>query len=646
MPRSGRPPGAPTLPVLAFLALCILAACGPDLPTEPLEDIPQPDLTTSEDSVRRQLDDARAEMESLLADDSASWAEQAAAVGRLASFYQAYDLLDAAAAAYRNTERLDPDEPRWPYLLGVIYRWEGELEAAAVSLRRALELDGEPATQQATRLQLAEVELDLGRVERAEELARQVVDSEAVEGDASAGAAHHVLGKAAESRDDLRSAIEHYAAALELQPQADRLHYLLGQAQRRAGDLDAAREHLRQAGQTGVAFGDPRLASIYTDIEGSAALMQRGASAKSAGMLDASVEIYRRAVANDPQSPEARRDLGALLAQTGRYRESADQYREAVRLEPDKALNHFVLALVLEQLGEPKANDDALESFERAVELAPDYREFRRALADRLAQVGRFADAMPHFERLVNDDPGDVVARLERAKVRVASGEEDGALDDARRVAEEADRPALKAEALTVAGEALSRRADGAGAVQAYRQALEIEPDSAGAHFGLANLLGVAGRFDEAAASYRRAIESDPTRVAAWLGEATALALSGREAEAVRRLDEGRAAFNESGLGEPPPLTFTLARLLLGAQDPALRDPERAARLARGLLARQGTPEHGELLAVALAETGRFDEAIRLQQRLLDGMPSGADPQLEARWRAQLDRWRQLQTVR
>ena len=373
--------------------------------------------------------------------------------------------------------------------------------------------------------------------------------------------------------------------------------------------------------------------------------MQRGAAAKSAGMLDASVEIYRQAVGNDPQSPEARRDLGALLAQTGRYREAADQYREAVRLEPDKALNHFTLALVLEQLDDPKAGDEALAQFERAVEMTPDYREFRRALADRLAQAGRFADAMPHFERLVNDDPSDFLARLERAKVRFASGEVDGALDDARRVAEEAEDAGAKAEALTVVGEALSRRGDGPGAINAFRSALQQQPDLAGAHFGLANLLGVAGRFDEAAASYRHALDSDPTRVAAWLGEATALALANREAEAARRLQQGRASLNESGLGDPPRLTFTLARLLLGARDPAVRDPERAVELARGLLDRQETPDHGELLAVALAETGRLEEAIALLKEMLSGPPSGAEPELEARWRAQLDAWRRLQAV-
>ena len=85
---------------------------------------------------------------------------------------------------------------------------------------------------------------------------------------------------------------------------------------------------------------------------------------------------------------------------------------------------------------------------------------------------------------------------------------------------------------------------------------------------------------------------------------------------------------------------FTLVRLLLGATDPAVRDADRAVELARSLLERQGTPGHGELLAVALAQAGQYGEAIRLQQRLLDAMPSGTDPQLEQRWRGQLDEWR------
>ena len=49
------------------------------------------------------------------------------------------------------------------------------------------------------------------------------------------------------------------------------------------------------------------------------------------------------------------------------------QYREAVRLEPDKGLNHFVLALVLEQVGEPGGAESAIASIGRAGEIGVKY---------------------------------------------------------------------------------------------------------------------------------------------------------------------------------------------------------------------------------------------------------------------------------
>ncbi|MDA8017851.1 MAG: tetratricopeptide repeat protein [Thermoanaerobaculia bacterium] len=623
------------LRLVRWLAL-IVAAAGAPLPLAgqgSLEDVPSPALRAAEDAVRDQLDEVRRQVDALLLNTSADSIEKAEAIGRLAALYHAYDLLDAAAAGYRNAERLAPSTPRWPYLLGVVYRWAGDFEAAAASLERARELpSSNPGARLAVLLQSAEVALKLGRLGEAETLAREALE---LGGDSPvSAAAHQVLGDVASSSDDLKAAIRHYETALGDQPQATRLHYLLGQLQRRAGNIDSARDHLRQAGQAEVSFADPWLALIYLEVAGSAALQQQGASVKAVGQLEAAVDIYRRAVENDPESPEARRDLGALLAQTGKYRESADQYRAAVRLEPDKALHRFSLALVLEQL--ENSGGEALVEFRRAVELEPDYQEFRRALADRLAQLSLFAEALSHFEHLLNDEPTDQEARLGRAKVRMASGDLDGALADARIVAREAERTALRAEGLGLLGEALAHKGDGPGAMNAYRKALELEPEFAGAHFGLGNLLGVAGRYPDSAASYRRALEIDPGRSAAWQGEATALALAGREAEAVSRLREGCEI-----LADPAsvPLESSLVRLLLTAQDPAVRDPDGALELADALFRRAATAQHGELLAVSLAAVGRHADAVKLLQQMLASLPAGSAPQLERHWRSLLAEW-------
>ncbi len=612
--------------LLACLVWVFVLGCGGGqdgpAPRQDLEAIPHPELSTAEPAVVRQLEALRQTLDSRLDDATTARRPLTEAYRQLGERYQAYDLVDAAAPCYRNALHLEPEAPRVHYLLGVLARREGEHETAVSHLRQAI--DGDSGNL-AARLHLAFVQLAMGQAEGATATAQGVLEEEPHN-----AAAQVIAGQAAMSSGDTETAIAAFERALEAQPGATRVHYLLAQAYRKQGDLDAARRHLEQQGPREVAFADPISASLYIDLAGSAAIMQRAAGAKVAGFLEASVESYRQAVANAPASPEARRDLGALLAQTGQLDAAADQYKEARRLEPDKALNHFSLALVLEAAGRP---DQALESFRVAVAKEPEYREFRLVLAERLASAGQLEEAREHFDRLLEQDPRDANSRLERARVNTALGDATTALADARQVAEGDAPTSLKARAFHLQGDLAARQGQPSIAKGLLEQALALDPELADAHYSLGTLAGMAGDFETARQRFRRVTESTPQRAAAWLGEATALVLLGREAEAAQRLEEGLQALPEQGS-----LAFTLARLHLAAEDPAVRDGARALALAEPLFRAQATPEHAEVMASALAAVGRQDEAIALYRQLLDQLPSGSDPALGARWRSEIER--------
>lgn len=607
---------------VSIFTCLLLGACGaPTTPPVSLEDVPFPELTTAETEVRRQLESARAEWQATLADPKTRAGELGLASGQLGELYQAYDLTEAAAACYRNAKRLAPREARWPYLLGVLHRLGGEPELAVENLQEALALKPKDVP---SLLHLARIALDQGDFQQAESRAVEVLEI-----DSSQAAAHAVLGRVALARKDTDSAISRFQQALTLQPEANRLEYLLGQAFRQQGDLEIAKQHLARRGNRDAAFADPLMASLYTRLAGSAALMQRGASAKEAGALEASIEIYRQAVIGDPESPEARRDLGALLAQTGRFSESVDQYREAVRLEPGKGLNHFVLGLVLEQTD---GVSESLEALQRAVDLEPEYREFRFALASRLAQAGDYAAAHKHFSYLLTLDEDDLDVRLERAKLGLELGDLAAALEDAKRVEQESSRPIQTAEALTLMANGLVRQRQVGEARNYLKRALELDPEQINAHFSLGNLEGMAGNFKGAIEHYRVVSGQDPERISAWIGEATALALLGRERDAVIRLEEALDRFPGQSA-----LRFSLARLYLASSDQDVRDPQAAVRLAKELLASQRAPEHAELLIEALIAVGDYGEAIEMQEMLLKSAPPETDPRLVDGWRARLD---------
>ena len=94
-------------------------------------------------------------------------------------------------------------------------------------------------------------------------------------------------------------------------------------------------------------------------------------------------------------------------------------------------------------------------------------------------------------------------------------------------------------------------------------------------------------------------------------------------------LAEARASL-ESALAEIPTsglLTQALARFLALAPDLSQRDGERAVVLAQRVFAAQSTLENLELVAEALAEAGRCEEAAAHQRQALEaaaGAEAGA----------------------
>ncbi|MBL7184706.1 MAG: tetratricopeptide repeat protein [Phycisphaerae bacterium] len=160
-------------------------------------------------------------------------------------------------------------------------------------------------------------------------------------------------------------------------------------------------------------------------------------------------------------------------------------------------------------------------------------------------------------------------------------------------------------------------------AISYYRQALQIEPNYARAHCGLAIALqsqghtqrGSAGP-DEATGHYLRALQLKPDYPEAHTG-------LGRTLAARYRLDEAISHYRQA-LRIEPDLVYAHCGLgivlhLQGKLDEAVSHYRRALRI---------DPEHAEAhssLACALAEQGKLDEAIDHYRRTLKIKPGYAE---------------------
>lgn len=602
---------------LVLWAPTVAAAAGP----EPA----RPDLSHLEPGVQEQLRAALDDLDQVLGSENAPVAELAAAWGRLGELYYLYDLGGAASEALAEAARLQPDAFRWIYLEGIVQRLEGDHSQALKSFERAVELSPEYAP---ARARLAEVQLELGMEDAAETAYRR-----ALELDPGLAAAWEGLGRIAYDRGDPAAAIERFERALELQPRASSLHHQLGLAYRALGDLDAARRHLGANRGDRVQIRDPLLRELSQLVTSNQADFKAGVQAMRHGKPTLALERFQRALSELPEDPLVPYNLALVHQELGNAAETERWLRRSLQLDPDFRNAHYNLGTLLAASGRL---DEAEQHFRRAHEIDPSDAASHVAWAKVLAAQGQRERALAELETVLQRSPGTAEALLVRGIVQAQLGRDEVAEQSFRSAADNGSQEALVELGLLFEGQGRWAEAEAS-----YRQAAAHDPEQADAWTRLATLLGRRGRFDEAAAAFGNALDAEPDRIEARIGRALALLLLGRAAEARSVLEEGLARQPES-----VPLRNMLARVLATCADPQTRDGARAVELARSVLERESTLDHAETLAMALAETGRFEEAAGLQEQVVRQLEGGAAAERLAAARQRLETFRRGEPVR
>lgn len=280
--------------------------------------------------------------------------------------------------------------------------------------------------------------------------------------------------------------------------------------------------------------------------------------------------LFRRVVAEDPENVDARVGLGLLAWREGDLDEVDRQFREVLRLVPD----HFTADRYLSRAREAREVDPVRDEADRAWRAGEGDRAARlysarvaadssdtpalRRLALLRARSGRHADGLQLMEALIELEPGNVGARVDRARILAWSGrvqeaveqldvileEEPGSLTALEAKArfltwaaqEEAIRPPYETVVTAApdpeAGARVEPRAllDGRefrAAVAVYDSSTARDPGAVAPRMGLARALAFAGRYDSARAVFRDVLEGHPGNVEAQVGLARALAWSG-----------------------------------------------------------------------------------------------------------------------
>ena len=171
--------------------------------------------------------------------------------------------------------------------------------------------------------------------------------------------------------------------------------------------------------------------------------------------------------------------LGAVVClwlltfrQTAIYHDLETLWRSTIAKDPKSWMAYNNLGVVQVEKGNL---DDAIDDYERSLQLHPEYPEALYNLGSALLRTGQTDKAIELCEKALKLQPTDVDAHV-------------------------------------VLGNALMSRQDFDRAIDHYRQALKLRPDDANAHHNLGIALQQLGQHEEAAREFEKAGEGSPDR--------------------------------------------------------------------------------------------------------------------------------------
>ena len=340
-----------------------------------------------------------------------------------------------------------------------------------------------------------------------------------------------------------------------------------------------------------------------------------------------------------PGEPAVLYGLGRVALEAHEYTDAVKDLEGALALAPSATLVHYPLAMAYRGAGDLKRADAHLRLRGEAALTPADplMGEVRKLLTNAAALETRGSQAMDArdwpgavqaLRQAIAVAPDNAFTRLNLGTSLYLTGDRVAALEQYRAAVRLS--PSL-ARAHFGIGVVLEGRGQDREAIDAFNAAVQSDPNYDEARFSLANALRRAGRVSDSLVHYQAVLERNPGTSQAAFGYAMALVRLGRYREARDRLERDSRVY-----ADQPGFAHALARVLAAAPDDGVRDGARALTLVQPLASSQRSPAVIETMAMALAETGRFDDAVRWQSEALSLARRGGRPDLVAHLTANL----------
>ena len=214
--------------------------------------------------------------------------------------------------------------------------------------------------------------------------------------------------------------------------------------------------------------------------------------------------LWTDTLAKNPNCGMGYANLGFAFFQKGHAEEAIDQFEKAVEINPNDMDAHNDLGMALDEIGQL---DEAIAQYQKALEIKPNYAGAHNNLGNTLFRKGQLAEAIEQYQMAVKINPNYSEAHGNLGAALFQMGHLDDAIAELQKALE--INPNY-AEAHNNLGNALLQNGQLGRAIEEFQKAVKINPKFAQAHGNLGLAYFQNGQLEEAITECQEALRLNP----------------------------------------------------------------------------------------------------------------------------------------
>ena len=493
-------------------------------------------------------------------------AESTKALRELAQVYYANGFIPEATQTLQALLLADPENGRWPYLLGLLEERTDNRVAAEASFASAARLAPTYVPALFHRTNLLAIS---GQFAVARRLFEQCVVIDPADPRAALG-----LAKLEFAQSNEPAAIERLWLLVQQHPEFPDAHLMLADLLAKSGDMRRAAEQrtFLIAGQSAPPDKDPYVDETYRYCYDSRRLQALGQIRNATQDYDTALLYLRRAVQIDPVNEEMYEALAQAHIGLKQWTEAQSTLQLALqRAGPsDMIYSRLAEVLLAQKKGDEAINlllsaqnerpatalqknalgstylalnriPEAIEAFSAAVKLDPIFADSQFSLTRCYLAAGNFPAAREWVERALKLRPESIEGLAMLTAANLQSNDIDAAINSARELAlrggHKAEYKAIYAAVQLRAGNRSAERGEHAKAEQFYREGLSVDERNGQLHGALGMLYGKLHHNAQAKAEFELFRQIEPRNPLGFI-------LLGAAFQAENKPEEARRTWN------------------------------------------------------------------------------------------------------